>query len=66
MLFLKEFSIHAFQKQYSSLEQKWNSEADSKFENNEYTPDFDVFLNQQETYFISKIVDNIATNNHTS
>lgn len=38
---------------------------DGTGDENEYTPNFDVYLNSQETRFIEKIVDNIATTKHT-
>jgi hypothetical protein len=58
LLFLKEFSIIAFHKQIYTNEQTWANEIESKSTstNNDYTTDFDVFLNMQETLFINQIV----------
>ena len=56
MLFLKEFSMSAFLKQYQDLERKWILEIESKEEVSDTTPDFDVFLTMQESMFVEQIV----------
>ena len=68
LLFLKEFSIIAFHKQIYTNEQTWANEIESKSTstNNDYTTDFDVFLNMQETLFINQIVQHISSTTHST